>query len=352
MDDLLRELVQGRTLTEDQARQAFDAILEGRANESQVGALLALIARRGPTLDELVGAARAMRARATPIPTDGLDPLGALVDTCGTGGAAKTFNISTAAAIVAAAARGRRRALVAKHGGRSRSGRGSAEVLGRLGVNIAASPATQRRCLEEAGVCFAFAVHHHPAMKFAAGPRKSLGFPTIFNVLGPLTNPAGAKRQLLGVYDRRLLALVAEALHRLGSERAMVVHALDGVDELSTTAPTLIRHVRPSEPRAAGGSAASVDEETLDAAALNLPRATLADLQQDATLDAAAARIRSVLAGDRGPARDIVLLNAAGALVVAAAAADFPEALKLAADAIDSGNARRALNQLIELSNA
>ncbi|MCA9309624.1 MAG: anthranilate phosphoribosyltransferase, partial [Phycisphaerales bacterium] len=187
MQDTLRQLLEGRSLSEREAEHVFTQVLTGQANEAQVGALLALIAVRGVNLDELVGAARVMRAYVTPVPVQDADTV---IDTCGTGGAPKTFNISTAVALVAAACeRDGRRVRVAKHGGRSRTGRGSAEVLARLGVNIDAPPAAQGRCLDQVGVCFSFAIHHHPAMRFAAGPRKSLGFPTVFNLLGPLTNP-------------------------------------------------------------------------------------------------------------------------------------------------------------------
>lgn len=347
MQDTLAQLVTGAALSEQQAEHLFNEILAGRANEVQVGAMLALVARRGPTVAELVGGARAMRRHAVAIPTEGLASRGVVIDTCGTGGAVKTFNISTAAAFVAAGAEGRTPVLVAKHGGRSRSGRGSAEVLEALGVNAAASPETQRRCLEEAGVCFAYAVHHHPAMKFAAGPRKSLGFPTIFNLLGPLTNPAGATRQLLGVYDERFMVLVGETLKRLGADHAWIVHGNDGLDEITTTAPTRIAALE------SGG----VRLSTLDPEPYGVRRAALADLQQAATLEAAADLLRRVLdprsSGDERlrPARDIVTLNAAAALVVAAAARDIGEALDLARRAIDTGRAAHALQTLARVSH-
>ncbi|TVQ34189.1 MAG: anthranilate phosphoribosyltransferase [Phycisphaeraceae bacterium] len=341
MHDLLTQLVHGATLTEAQAEHAFETILTGGANEVQVGAMLALMARRGPTIEEIVGGARAMRRHATIVPTEGLEEVGALIDTCGTGGAAKTFNISTAAAVVAAAARGRRRVLVAKHGGRSRSGRGSAEALEALGVNVAATPESQRRCLEEAGVCFCFAIHHHPAMKFAAGPRKSLGFPTIFNLLGPLTNPAMAPRQLMGVYDRAYVATIAEALRRLGCERAMVVRGEDGMDEISTTAPTFIAHLREGR----------IETKTMDAAAMGVPRATMADLQQVDDIEKAADLVSRVLSGEKSPARDIVTLNAAAAIVVGDGAETFEDGIAMATEAIDSGTAKDTLAKLAELSH-
>ncbi|MEC9373898.1 MAG: anthranilate phosphoribosyltransferase, partial [Planctomycetota bacterium] len=278
MQDVLRRLVGGARLTESEAESAFERILTGGADEAQIGAMLALIRSRGATTDELVGAARAMRRFVTRVPTEGLEEIGVLIDTCGTGGAAKTFNVSTVAAIIAAAARGERRVIVAKHGSRSRTGRGSAEVLERLGVNVAAGTDAQRKCLEEIGVCFCFAIHHHPAMRYAAGPRASLGFPSIFNLVGPLTNPAMAPRQLMGVYDAALVEQIAEAHLRLGAERAMVVHGLDGLDELTTTSANRIADVR-------GGT---VEIRTYDAASDGVARASLEDLQQATDLGEAA----------------------------------------------------------------
>lgn len=342
MQSLLATLLERRSLSESEARRAFHLILTGQANESQVGAMLALIAARGPALDEVVGGAMEMRAHVTPLPIPPSSPMRAtLIDTCGTGGAPKTFNISTAAAIVAAAARGRNgaRAYVAKHGGRSRSGRGSAEVLAHLGVNIDAPPEVQVRCLEDAGVCFSFAVNHHPAMKFAAGPRKSLGFPTIFNLLGPLCNPAGAERQVMGVYDEKFVPLLADALRRLGATRAMVVHGLDGMDEISTSAPTLVARVEGSRIR----------QETLDPLSFGIDRATLADLSAGG-LDAGAEFIRRILDGEKGPKRDITILNAAAGLIVAGVADSFEPALGMAEDAIDSGRARETLARLVRVS--
>jgi anthranilate phosphoribosyltransferase len=343
MHSILAELLAGRSLSEAQAEEALCAILEGRANESQVGAFLALMAAKGPTVDEIVGGARQMRAHVTPVP---VEPDGSVViDTCGTGGAAKTFNVSTAAAIVAAAAGatetppGAARVKVAKHGGRSRSGRGSAEVLAALGVNVDASPETQARCLAEAGVCFSFAVNHHPAMKFAAGPRKSLGFPTIFNLLGPLCNPARASRQLMGVYDARYAPLIGEALARLGAERAMVVHGRDGMDEISTTSPTIVVEVR-------GGR---VSTSELDVASLGAARARIEDLiARD--LDDAARMVRDVVMGKAGPALEISVVNAGAALLIGGGCADMGSGVAMARRAIASGAAARTLESLARLS--
>ncbi|MFG0284910.1 MAG: anthranilate phosphoribosyltransferase [Phycisphaerales bacterium JB039] len=333
----LSDLLAGRSLSEAEAEAVFEQLLSGALSESQIAALLTLIQQRGATVDELVGAARVMRRHVTAVECEAPD--GAVViDTCGTGGAPKTFNISTAVALVVAAA-APRKVLVAKHGNRSRSGRGSAEVLGQLGVNVDAPPEAQARCLREVGVCFCFAIHHHPAAKHAAPTRKALGFPTLFNILGPLTNPARASRQLIGIYQPDLVDLEAEALARLGAERAMVVHGLDGMDEISTTGPTKIAHVE-------GGS---VRIEQFDAADLGVPRASLDDLKAS-TLDGAAELIRAVLAGREGPARDIVELNAGAALMVAGAAADIGAGMGMARAAIDSGAAERTLGELARIS--
>ncbi len=336
--ETLAQLVAGRPLSEAEAQTAFAHILEGEADDAQIGALLALIARRGPTIDELVGAARAMRAVLTPIPYDA--PAGeALIDTCGTGGAPKTFNISTAAALVVAGAKGSRRVRVAKHGNRSRTGRGSAEVLQALGVNIDADPQAQARCLDRAGVCFCFAIHHHPATRHASGARKSLAFPTIFNLLGPLTNPARAPRQLVGIYDRVYVEPMAKALLRLGADRAMVVTGLDKMDEISTTDRTYIAHLKDGV----------VSTELFDPASLMIQRARHEDLRAD-SVDAAARIIRSVLEGQTGHTREIVVLNAGAALFVADAAESIREGVDLARKSIDSGAANEALRALAAAS--
>jgi len=338
VDQHFSALLDGRSLSETESEGVFLDLLSGELDDARIGALLALIQTRGASASELTGAARAMRANVQRIPYAPGESV-RLLDTCGTGGAPKAFNISTAAALVAAAA-GRERGLrVAKHGNRSRTGRGSAEILQSLGVNIEASPETQARCLDEAGVCFCFAMRHHPAMRHAAGPRKSLGFPTIFNLLGPLTNPAGADRQLLGVYDRRFVRPMAQALADLGATRAMVAHGLDGLDEMTTTAGTLVCEVRGGE----------VHEYEVDAHEYGLSRARLADLQA-ADLEDAARVIRSVLGGEAGPKLDIALWNAAGALVVGGVAADLDEGLRMAREAVSGGEAERTLGLLASAS--
>jgi anthranilate phosphoribosyltransferase len=337
--EVLSQLVAGHRLKDDQAESLFEDLLSGRLDEAQIAAVLALIQTRSPTVDELVGAARVMRRHVTPIPCLP-DMPGVIIDTCGTGGTPKTFNISTVAAlVVAGAAPGKVR--VAKHGNRSRSGRGSAELLGALGVNVDAPPAVQARCLEKAGVCFCFAVHHHPATKHAANARKSLGIPTIFNLLGPLTNPAAATHQLIGVYEEAAVALVASALARLGAERALVVHGRDGMDEISTTNTTVAALVE-------GGKVRMME---LDYQPLGIPRATMAELQAW-DLSQAVAMAKGVLEGKPGAPRDIVLLNAAAALWIAGVSSNIPAGIDLAAQSIDSGGALRSLSALIEVSKS
>jgi anthranilate phosphoribosyltransferase len=335
----LHRLLQGGTLDAEQSAAAFEALMTGTAHHGEIGALLALLAARVPTADEILGAARVMRRHVDRVESR-RDP-DHLVDTAGTGGAPKTFNVSTAAALVAAAA-GDGRIAVAKHGNRSRTGRGSAEVLQRLGVNVDAGRAVQARCLEQAAICFCFAIHHHPAAKHAMPVRLALGFPTIFNLLGPLTNPAGARRQVMGVYHDRYLEPIAGALATLGTQRAMVVHSADGLDELSIAAPTHIVHVADGTLR----------RETVSPEDLGLTTAALHDVTAR-DLEHAADLIRRILEGDeRGPARDMTLLNAAATLVAAGTAASFRDGLADAGRAIDSGAARGTLDTLARLSHA
>jgi anthranilate phosphoribosyltransferase len=267
-----------------------------------------------------------------------------VVDTCGTGGAPKTFNVSTAAAFVVAGIRpaagsGVERVVVAKHGNRSRTGRGSAEVLERLGVNVDAAPAVQAACLERAGVCFCFAVHHHPAMRHAAPVRRSLGFPTVFNLLGPLTNPAGAKRQVIGVSRPSFVGLVAETLRRLGAEHAMVVHSDDGLDELTVTAPGTAAVVRDGV----------VEIGRIEPDRLGMPKVEVAAVQARDESHAAD-MVRAVLDGEPGPAADMVVLTAAAALIVAGAAPDMERGVSVAREAIASGRARMALTELVSVA--
>lgn len=344
---VLEALLNGHRLTESESEAVFEQILSGQFDPPQIGSFLSLLQSRGVTPQELIGGARVMRRHVTRVPMpefDGGVPT-VVLDTCGTGGGTKTFNISTAAAFVVAGASphqsgGPLRVVVAKHGNRSRTGRGSAEVLSALGVNVDASPATQSACLAKAGVCFCFAVHHHPAARHAAPVRKSLGFPTVFNLLGPLANPAGADRQVIGTYRPEYVDLLAHTLAGLGTHSTMVVHGHSGMDEISTTGPTRIARVRDGR----------VEVAEFDARSVGVPRASLADLTAS-TVGQSASMIRDVLSGKVGPARDIVVLNAAGALIVSGAAQDWADGIGLAAAAVDSGKAGAALNTLVAVSH-
>ena len=327
----LAQLSGGATLGEREATDAFDAIFSGRVNEDELAEFLLAMAQRGPTIPEITGAARSMRANMRSIEA----PPGA-IDLCGTGGDGhNTLNISTAVSFVVAGCG----VPVAKHGNRSATSRaGAADVLEALGVRIELSPEQAQRCLEDAGSCFLFARAYHPAMRHVAAVRSKLGVRTIFNLLGPLSNPAGVKRQLLGVYAREWLEPMAEVLAALGTERAWVVHGSDGLDEMTTTGETHI---------------ASLDNgevQLLDFDAVPR-RSTLADLRGgDAPHNANA--IRALLDGEDGPFRDIVLLNAAAALIVAGRAQSIADGVQIAEMSIDSGAALSRLERLIEVSNA
>lgn len=340
---LLSKLVQGQSLDRDEAESAFETIMSGEAGEAQIGSLLTAMSMRtgGPTVDEIIGAAKAMRAHATGVNVPaGMD----VIDTCGTGGDhSGTFNISTTAALIAAGAG----AKVAKHGNRSvTSTSGSSQVLEALGVKLQVSGETLTKCLVEAGLCFCFAPAHHPAMKYAVGPRKQLGFRTIFNVLGPLTNPAGAKRQVMGVYDERLTETIAKVLEALGSKAAMVVHGKSGMggnagglDEISAMGPTQISHLREGKVETYRLSPEEVGIDEIDVDAIK------AD-----SVEASAAMIRGVLEGEGGPARVISALNAGAALVVAGIEDDLKSGYERACKAIDDGAAKHVLDELVKVS--
>lgn len=331
----IRALAAGKTLARQEAVNAFESMMSGHAHHAEMGALLALLATRVPTVDELVGAATVMRANVDRVESS--VPADKLLDTAGTGGTAKLFNVSTAAAVVAAAAGVR----VAKHGNRSRTSRGSAEVLAELGVNVDCDRAAQRRCLEETGICFCFAVHHHPAAKHAMPVRKALGIPTIFNLLGPLTNPAGAGCQLVGVYAPQFVQPVADALAELGCLSGLVVHGMDGLDEVSLSAPTSYAEVAGSR----------VTTGTLSAKDAGLEHAEHEELQTVDLADAAAT-FRALLTGaETGPKRRMLLLNSAAALRAAGVAQDWHEAVRKAEHALDSGAAAKVLEALVRASN-
>jgi anthranilate phosphoribosyltransferase len=319
----------GDHLTADHASAVLTEIMEGRTDPVQTGAFLIALRAKGETVPELVGLARTMRALAAPVTTDRAD----LVDTAGTGGGPTTFNVSTAAALVAAGAG----CAVAKHGNRSAtSACGSADLLEALGVNIELDPEQVGRCIDEVGFGFMFAPRHHAATKHVVPARKALGVRTIFNFLGPLTNPAGASRQLLGVADRHYQETIAEALIGLGSERALVVSAEDGLDELSIASRTRVIEVADGrtsewfvEPGQFGSAPGRLEEVAGGTPAEN------------------AAVVRAVLGGEPGPRRDFVLLNGAAAIYVGGLAPDLEQGVARAAEAIDSGAAADVLERLI-----
>jgi anthranilate phosphoribosyltransferase len=324
----------GDHLTADHAAAVLAEIMEGRCGEVQTAAFLIALRAKGETVPELVGLARTMRALAAPVKTR----REVLVDTAGTGGGPSTFNVSTTAALVAAGAG----CAVAKHGNRSNTSRcGSAELLEALGVDIGLDPEQVGRCIDEVGFGFMFAPRHHAAMAHVVPVRKALGVRTIFNFLGPLTNPAGARRQLLGVSDRHFQETIAEALVGLGSERAMVVAAEDGVDELSISARTRVIEV------AGGGTG----EWFVEPGEFGLGEAELEEVA-GGTPEENAAAARAVLAGETGPRRDLVLLNAGAAIYVGGLAEDLAEGVGKAAESIDSGAAGRLLERLIAATAA
>ena len=331
----LRILLSGKTLDEAAAQAAFEEIASGHSTEAEMGAFLALMATRMPTVDEIVGAAKVMRANVARVPCKA-DPR-EVVDTAGTGGAPKTFNVSTLAAVVAAASG----AKVAKHGNRSRTGRGSAEVLEKLGVDVNASLEIQAQCLDEANICFCFAIHHHPAARHVLPVRRALGVPTLFNLLGPLTNPAGAGRQVMGVYAGHFVRPIAESLVRLGASYAVVLHSDDGLDEISIAAPTRIAEVRNGE----------VTEWSIDPRTLGLERADPAELAPHSLEEAATLFVNILTGEERGARRAMVLVNAAAALYVGGIANSIETGIGIAAESIDFGKALATFELLREKSN-
>jgi anthranilate phosphoribosyltransferase len=330
---LLAKLADGATLTEDDAESFFAAALRGEPTPAQVAAAVTAMRLRGETVGEITACARAMRRAALT-----LKHPHQVIDVCGTGGTGiPTFNVSTAVAMVAAGAG----LKVAKHGNRTMTRRsGSADVLTALGVNIQANLEQQRRALDEAGVCFMFAPAHHGAMRHVLPIRQELGFRTVFNLLGPLSNPAGAQRQVLGVFDSRWVEPLARVLGALGADRAWVVHG-EGLDEITTTGTTQVAEWRDG----------AVRLFNITPEAVGLPRAALADLA-GGDPEANAEAIRALLGGQRGPYRDIVLLNAAAALLVADRVETLRDGVDLAAAAIDDGGAARALAALVQATNA
>ena len=333
--ELIEKLTRREDLTADEAGAAMGAAMEGRVPSSQLAAFLVALVMKGERPVELVGLARAMREHAVRLSA----PAGDVFDTCGTGGdRAGTFNISSAAAIVVAACG----VKVAKHGNRSVSSRcGSADVFEALGVNVGAAPSVVERCLDDAGMAFFFAPTFHPSMKHAAQTRRELGIRTAFNLLGPLTNPAGATRQIVGVPRPELTELMAHALRMLGAERAWVVHGAEGVDEISTAGYTKVAECRD------GG----VHTFYIHPADFGVPKSSTGQLAGgDAAVNAEI--VRGVVTGQKGPARDVVLLNAGAGLMVAGRVGSVRAGIARAAEAIDSGAARETLDRLARVSQA
>ncbi len=335
MKPFLQKILDRQNLSQAETGEAFDLIMSGQATPAQLGGFLIALRMKGETVDEIAGAASAMRRHAVFVDPHGLP----VIDTCGTGGdGLRTFNISTTAAFVVAGAG----VPVAKHGNRAISSQcGSADVLAQLGVNIEAPPEIMEACIQEAGIGFLFAPKLHPAMKHAMGTRRELAVRTIFNMLGPLTNPAGAKGQVLGVFSPELTEPIANVLRLLGSRRAFVVHGHDGMDELTVTTSSRVSELRDGRVRT----------YELDALQYFGRHAQPEDLTGgDPTMNADITT--RILAGETGPKRDIVCLNAAAGIVAGGKAADLAEGLKKAAESIDSGRAREALRKLVARSAA
>lgn len=331
--EIISKLVNNQNLNLEESVAVMTQIMEGNATDAQIASFITALRMKGETAEEITGCAMAMRRKAIKIRAgDGI-----IIDTCGTGGDAKnTFNISTAAAFVVAGAG----LKVAKHGNKASSSNcGSADVLKRLGVNIEADVKTVEKCVAKAHIGFLFAPMLHQAMKYATGPRKEIGIRTIFNILGPLANPANATHRILGVYSEHLTLIMAEALRRLGDHHAFVVHGLDGLDEITTTDKTKVCEL-------VGNAVKSYYLAPED---FGIKKSKLSDLTVN-TPDESAMAIREVLNGIHSPKRDVVLLNAAAAIIAGELAEDFQEGLKNAAQSIDTGNAKNALNKLVEIS--
>jgi anthranilate phosphoribosyltransferase len=344
----IAKVVERENLTESEMIEVMDQIMSGEATPAQTASFITALRMKGETVEEITGAARVMRDRATSIRVGrnvldldrddiNLD-MESILDTCGTGGSAtNTFNISTTVAFVVSACG----VKVAKHGNRSVSSVcGSADVLEALGVSLDVTPETVERCIAEIGIGFLFAPALHGAMKYAIGPRREIGIRTIFNILGPLTNPAGAQCQVLGVYREELTEKLAQVLRKLGCRRGFVVHGLDGMDEITTTCETSIAEVTPD----------GVSSRLFRPEELGISRCSMAELR-GGDAKANAAIVRQVLSGEKGPRRDIVLLNAAFGLLAAGKATDPEHGLAVAAEAIDSGRALRQLERLTAMTN-
>ncbi len=333
--EAIDKLVNRVNLSEAETIDVMNQIMTGEATPLQVAAFLTALRMKGETVEEITGAARVMREKAHRVKVGSK----VVLDTCGTGGDQKgTFNISTTSAFVVAGAG----VNVAKHGNRSVSSQsGSADVLGALGVKVDAPKERVEACIDKIGIGFLFAPLLHEAMKYAVQPRRDIGIRTIFNLLGPLTNPAMASHQLIGLYSGDLVTVIAHVLKNLGSVRAMVVHGVDGLDEISLCGPTRVAELRDGQ----------IKEYTIDPEQLGLERCRMEELH-GGSAEQSAAIVRGVLKGDKGPARDVVLLNSGAALYVSGIATTIQDGMHVAAQSIDTGKARQKLEQLVELTNA
>ena len=330
--EAIQNLVSGQSLTMDEAAAVMEEIMSGEATPAQFGAFVTALRIKGETVDEIAGLAQVMRAKAAPVKVSGL-----MVDTCGTGGDVfGTFNISTTAAFIVAGAG----LKVAKHGNRAMTSQcGSADVLEALGVKIDLGPEGVQECLERAGIGFMFAPVFHPAMKHAAVPRREIGIRTVFNILGPLTNPAGAQAQVIGVSDAIFAPKMAQVLQKLGCQHALVTHGEEGLDEISVCGGTKVWEVK--------GDSSSY--YTVTPEAFGLKRASIDDIR-GGTADENAKILRNILRGATGPAREVVLLNAAAALVACDLSKDIMAGVKLAGEVLDSGAALQKLDEFIKVS--
>jgi anthranilate phosphoribosyltransferase len=330
--EAIKTLVDGKSLTTEQAEKVMQEIMDGEATPAQFGAFVTALRLKGESVDEIIGLAKTMRAKAVPVDID--EPL---VDTCGTGGdAAGTFNISTAAAFVAAATG----LKVAKHGNRAMSSNcGSADVLEALGVKIDHDAEGVRRCIKEVGIGFMFAVVFHPAMKYAAPPRREIGIRTVFNILGPLTNPAGAKAQVIGVADGTMAARIAQALQGLGCRHGLVVHGESGMDEVAVSGRSLIYELKDDK----------IENYYISPADFGLAEHSLERIKGGSAAENAEI-LRAVLVGEKGPRREVVLMNAAAALLAGDKAENLGKGFEMAEAAIDSGKAMAKLEQMIAFS--
>ena len=334
MKNCLQKLIDRHDLAQAEMSEAFDLIMAGQATPAQIAGLIVALRMKGETVDEIAGAASSMRRHAVYVDAGGLP----VVDTCGTGGDGRhTFNVSTTAAFVVAGAG----VPVAKHGNRAITSQcGSADLLAALGVNIEAAPPVVEECLREAGIGFLFAPKLHPAMKHAMGPRKELGVRTIFNMLGPLTNPAGAKGQIIGVFAPELTEAFANVLRLLGSRRAFIVHGHDGMDEITSTTTTRVSELADGRVRTYEFDPLGLIGDYADPGAL-----TGGEPARNAEIT------RRVLAGEKGPCRDIACLNAAAAIAAGGKARDIAEGWRMAQEAVDNGRAAETLRLLVEASN-